>query len=114
MDKEQLDRLLMPDDGNEAHCLAHELFEIYEQEAWQKIEELDGACSARDGDKLRYIVHFIGGSAGNLGLVRLSGICRAVERAIDKRQFDDYGQAPEVIRAEFNLACEHFREAFGI
>lgn len=114
MNREQIDMLLMPDDGNEAHCLAKELFEIYSIEAREKLLKLEGACAERNAQEVRNIVHFIAGSASNLGLARFSAFCRATEKAIDEGKFTDFERAPEVIRGEFDAACESFRAAFGL
>ncbi len=114
MDREQIDMLLMADDGGETNALAKELFELYETESREKLEGLEEACERADGLALRRIVHFIAGSAGNLGLARLSSFYRNIESAIDAGKFRDFERAAPYIRREFEKSCRLFREEFGI
>ncbi len=114
MNREQLDMLLMTDDEEETNALAKELFEIYESESREKLKQIDGVCAARDAQGLRNIVHFIAGSAGNLGLSRLSAFYRAIEKTIDEGDFSDFERCPDCVRREFEESCRLFREEFGI
>jgi HPt (histidine-containing phosphotransfer) domain-containing protein len=114
MDREQIDMLLMADEEDGASSLAAELFELYESESREKLESLAETCDAGDADGLRKIVHFIAGSAGNLGLARLSVFLRGVECAIDEGKLDDFEACKVVIPQEFELSCSRFRAEFGL
>ena len=114
MDREQIDMLLMADDGDESNSLAAELFQIYEAESSEKLNDLERICEARDGAALRKLVHFIAGSAGNLGLARLSAFYRAIERAIDGGAMDDFEACAKYIPQEFEQSCEAFRRTFNL
>jgi HPt (histidine-containing phosphotransfer) domain-containing protein len=114
MEREQIDMLLMPEEGDESNSLAAELFELYEAESSEKLAGLSGVCDARDAAGLRKIVHFVAGSSGNLGLARLSAFLRGVERAIDDGKLEDFEACRVVIPQEFESSCARFREVFGI
>jgi len=114
MDREQIDMLLMAEDEGESDSLARELFDLYETESKRKLSELDQICRERDGEALRKLVHFIAGSAGNLGLMRLSGFYRGIEHAIDIGALENYEACARLIPREFELSCKAFREALGL
>lgn len=114
MDREQIDMLLMSEDEEESNSLARELFTLYETESSKKLTELDQICRERDSDELRKLVHFIAGSAGNLGLARLSAFYRGIERAIDGGVLEDYEACARLIPREFERSCEEFSKALGL
>jgi HPt (histidine-containing phosphotransfer) domain-containing protein len=115
MDREQIDMLLMGDeDEAEVNSLARELITIYEAEAARKLSELDQICRNRDCDALRKLVHFIAGSAGNLGMMRLCAFYRGIERAIDAGVLEDYEACAKFIPLEFDLGCKHFTRTLDL
>ena len=114
MDREQIDMLLMTGDEDESTSLAEELFQLYESESREKFENLDVICRERDAVALRKVVHFIAGSASNLGLARMSAFYRGIEHAIDQGRLEDYDSCAKLIRQEFEGSCELFRKEFGI
>jgi len=114
MDSEQIDMLLMAEDGDEASSLASELFVLYYNESMEKLKSLPGICEKRDAEALQRLVHFIAGSAGNLGLMRLSAFYRGIEQAIDAGELEDYDACAVAIPQEFQLSCQSFRERFGL
>ena len=66
VDREQIGMLLMSDDPEEVAMLAGQLFDLFVDEAEQKLADLDSVCAAGDVAAFRKIVHFVAGSAGNL------------------------------------------------
>ncbi|PXA02888.1 hypothetical protein DDZ13_14835 [Coraliomargarita sinensis] len=114
MDREQIDMLLMAEDGDESTALARELFHLYESESREKLAALDQICRDRDGDALRRVVHFIAGSAGNLGLMRLSAFYRGIEHAVDDGELEDYEACARLIPREFELSCREFSQSLGL
>lgn len=115
MDREQIDMLLMSEDDEEdSQSLASELFMLYKSESDEKLSELDQICENRDGDALRRLVHFIAGSAGNLGLMRLNNFYRGIEHAIDEGVLEDYKSCAELIPREFELSCKEFSRELGL
>ncbi|MGZ0654066.1 Hpt domain-containing protein [Coraliomargarita sp. W4R53] len=114
MDREQIDMLIMGDEGDEDTTLARELFDLFSTESEAKLEELPEVCAQGNSLQLRNIVHFIAGSAGNLGLARLAAFYRAIEHAIDAKQLVDISKVERPIRLEFELAREAFRVDFNL
>jgi len=114
MDREQIDMLLMVEDDEDSTSLVRELFDLFESESQEKLERLSEVCERNDALGLRKIVHFVAGSAGNLGLSRLSGFYRAIERAIDNQDLVRIGHCEGPVRQEFEDACEAFRKEFDL
>lgn len=114
MDREQIDMLLMSDEDDADTSLARELFELFVTESTEKLEALPEVCARGDTRKLRDIVHFIAGSAGNLGLARLAAFYRGIERAIDENALTDISGCEQPIRQEFEYAREAFRADFNL
>lgn len=114
MDREQIDMLLMGDEDDVESSLARELFELFVTESAEKLDALPEVCAQGDALKLRNIVHFIAGSAGNLGLARLAAFYRAIERAIDEGALTEISDCEPPIRQEFEYAREAFRANFNL
>lgn len=113
MDREQIDMLIMGDEGDTDTALARELFELFANESASKLDNLAEVCARGDLLQLRSIVHFIAGSAGNLGLARLAAFYRAIEQAIDVKQLTDISGCEQAIRQEFEYARDAFRADFN-
>jgi HPt (histidine-containing phosphotransfer) domain-containing protein len=115
MDRNQIDMLLMVgDDGADSSAFVRELFDLFQRDGTNKLKELDAVCAANDTIGLREIVHFVGGSAGNLGLVHLAGYLRAVEEAIDAGRLRELSRCAAPIRGAFTEACRAFSDEFEI
>ena len=114
MDREQIDSLLMAEDEEDSKSLARELFTLYETESREKLAEIDRICRERDSDALRKLVHFIAGSAGNLGLTRLHAFYRGIEQAIDDGELDDFQACARLIPREFERSCKAFCQALDL
>ena len=114
MDRNQIDTLILGDEGNTDMTLLRELFDLFVNESATKLEALPAVCAQGDVQQLRSIVHFIDGSACHLGLVRLAAFYRAIERAVDEQQLTDITEVAAPIRREFELAREAFRADFNL
>lgn len=114
MDREQIDMLIMGGEGDADTSLARELFELFANESASKLDDLAEICASGDLLQLRNAVHFVAGSAGNLGLARLAGFYRGIEQAIDKGSLTDILGLENVVRQEFEIAREAFRADFGL
>ncbi|HKK18155.1 MAG TPA: Hpt domain-containing protein [Opitutales bacterium] len=114
MDREQIDMLLMADDEEESDALVRELFALFDTESSAKLDELDRICRERDAEGLRKLVHFIAGSAGNLGLARLSAFYRGIERAIDQGELEDFDGCAKLIPREFELSRGEFKKSLAL
>ena len=114
MDRELIDMLLMDDGDGTDLTLARELFDLFATESARKLDALPAVCAESDTQKLREIVHFIAGSAGNLGLARLAAFYRGIERAIDGGELTDLTGCEAPIRQEFVYARDAFRADFNL
>lgn len=114
IDREQIDMLLMVQDDEDTTDLVRELIELFETESRAKLIELDKVCMIDAVVDLRKMVHFVAGSAGNLGLARLAAFYRAVEQAIDSGQLIELCDAAQPIRDEFESAIAAFRIEFDL
>jgi HPt (histidine-containing phosphotransfer) domain-containing protein len=115
MERGQIDMLLMGDESeDETNLLIREIFAIYQTEAVEKLSELDQICRNRDGEALRKLVHFIAGSAGNLGMMRLCAFYRGIERAINAGVLEDYEACAKLIPREYDLGCEQFTRTLDL
>ncbi len=114
MERERIDSMLVSDSEEEAHSLVAELYALFKEESDAKIEQLGLACRENDVSAVRGIVHFIAGSAGNLGLVRLANYYRTIERAIDAGGVEDVSAGERPIRDEYVAACEAFEREFRL
>jgi HPt (histidine-containing phosphotransfer) domain-containing protein len=118
MDREQIDMLLLSDEGDAGSdsdtSLACELYQLFEAEGSTKLGQLSAVCARGETTALRDIVHFIAGSAGNLGLARLCAFYRAIECAIEEKSLTDISACEAPIRREFEYAREAFRAEFNL
>lgn len=114
MNREQIDMLLMLEDEEDSSSLAAELFELYRTGAVEKLAQLDQICAERDGVSLRKLVHYIAGSAGNLGLMRLHSFYRGIEEAIEHGVLEDFEACARLIPIEFELSCRAFSQALDL
>jgi HPt (histidine-containing phosphotransfer) domain-containing protein len=108
MDHVQFDMLFKGDDGSLELELATELIELFRIECDRKLDTLTDVCAQGDADGLRHIVHFIAGSAGNLGLARLHAFYRAIERGIEANSIVDLTLCEAPIRKEYETGCAAF------
>ncbi|MGB0744008.1 MAG: Hpt domain-containing protein [Opitutales bacterium] len=114
LDHDQIEMLFMADDGGDSNSLALELFTLYKDEAEPKLAQLEQICQDRDADALRKVVHFIAGSAGNIGIMRFSLFCRGIEVAIDQGLLEDFDACARLIPEQFGLSNKAYAESLGL
>lgn len=114
VDSEQIDMLFGDPETGLDTTLMRELFELFQTELTSKLDTLTDLCAKGDVDALRQVVHFIAGSAGNLGLARLCAFCRGIEGAIDDRSLVSIADCEKPIREAFAESCEAFRQELDI
>jgi len=112
MDREQIDMLIMSDAGDADTSLAKELFELFASESSGKLDGLAEICASGDLRAFRDVIHFVAGSAGNLGLARLAAFYRGIECAVDEGCLKDITGVEDVVRGEFEIALEAFKADF--
>ena len=114
MDRELIDMLLLCDEDEPDLDLANELFELFETESASKLDSLEEVCASGDVMELKKIVHFVAGSAGNLGMSRLNAFYRAIEAAIEAEELVDISDCETPIRQAFDQARMSFRADFNL
>jgi HPt (histidine-containing phosphotransfer) domain-containing protein len=112
---EQIEMLMMVDeDEGDSSAFLLELYDLFRTESEKKLSTVEAICAVNDVEALRKVVHFIGGSAGNIGIACLAGFYRAVEQAINEGRLTDVTQCAEPIQAAFTAGCSVFCGEFGI
>ena len=110
IDRDQIE-MLLGDDGDDGDLgLVIELFEMFCDEIDEKLSELDEACKNNESNELRKIVHYIGGSAGNLGMFRLSVYYRAIENSIDANELVDLSKYHSSLHDVYKEAREAYQK----
>ncbi|MFA5257275.1 MAG: Hpt domain-containing protein [Opitutales bacterium] len=79
IDREQFDMLVETGEDDASGMLV-ELLDLFTGEAEPKFLELHQASSDVDRHKCNRIAHALAGASANLGLLRLSMLCRAFEQ----------------------------------
>jgi HPt (histidine-containing phosphotransfer) domain-containing protein len=112
MDEEQVEMLAVVDEGDGEQSLLVELYEMFVEESGGKLSKLELLCESGDLAGLRKLVHFVAGSAANIGFLRLSHYYRNIEKAIDTGILKDIAGAAVPIRASFQSSCEYFEKTY--
>lgn len=103
IDNEQFEMLVATGEDEAAEMLA-ELLELYTGEAEPKFVELYQAAGEVDRHKCNRIGHALAGASANLGLLRLSKLCRAYENGAkadwSKEDLEDGAKAIESLYHE--------------
>lgn len=98
IDQDQFEMLVATGE-DEAREMLDELLELYTTEAEPKFIELYSAAEEVDRHKCNRIAHALAGASANLGLLRLSHVCRAYEQGaktdLSKEDLQDGAQAIE-------------------
>lgn len=114
VDRGQMEMLVMSEDPEEVAGLAKELYDLFVSEADGKVSELASVCGSKDLAGLRKIVHFIAGSAGNLGLLQLSAFLRGLEHEVDAGAVQDFTLCGEIVQREYQTSCAAFVTEFNL
>jgi FOG: HPt domain len=114
VDAEQIEMLTMVDEEDSGGGLVAELFGLFKSESDPKLDQLAEICASNDSAQLRKIVHFIAGSAGNIGLNQLSLALRRVEEGIDSGEIEDITGAEDPIRNVYERSCSYMVENHGV
>ncbi len=93
----QLQRPEMPN-------LIHRVIDIFVNEATGKIQEMDDAYQAKDMEKIAFVAHALKSSSGNLGALRLSGVCEQLELKGKTGDFDGITEVMPTFKIEYQKA----------
>ena len=103
LDHEQIEVLSsMNDDGDDS--ILTELVTLFVKENEPRFKDIEQCCQKKDAAELRKHVHFIAGSTANIGLQRVSTLCRQVERAILDQSFEAFSDLPSALNKEYQDA----------
>jgi len=116
VDHDQIDGLLRTDPSSESLNLelAGDLIELFKSENGRELERLPEVCAGGDLTMFRQIVHFVAGSAGNLGMAHLHAFLSATEKAVDQGKLADLSGAAPKIQGEYEASIQAFCEAFKL
>ena len=107
-DPGHFDGIFDPGDPAARKTLLSEIYGLFREEAGSRVAALDSISDKATGGEFREAVHFIAGSAANLGMARLAGLCRGVEQAILEGTAFDRESCRTAVRAEYEAACAAF------
>lgn len=94
--------------NEEASEFLDDLFVTFNAQIEPRLPELNRAVEQHQPEPLRKVVHFIAGSASNMGMTRLAALCRNTEQAIKANAFDEY----ETFARQFDAELAQGRKAF--
>ena len=100
IDSEQA-QMLLSVPGETSDSLLKELITLFVNENEPRLGDVARCCSEKDEEQLRQEVHFLGGSAANLGIQRMATLCKQSEVAIMRQEFDAYDSLPKVLQEEY-------------
>ena len=104
---------IVGDDLDSAGPLLIELISLFEEENHPKLAEIREACGKRDLPALARHIHFVAGSSGNMGLQRLSMLCRSIEKRCHKGdQTLDLDEVFASVHSTFSNSLESFHARF--
>lgn len=86
-----------------------DLIRTFETEVAPRFSEIRDTAQTKDAQGLRRIAHFVAGSAANMGLLRLSTLCRNIEREIDDQRFKAWEDVMPQVQREYEAALEAIR-----
>ncbi len=81
--------------------LLDDLIETFTGVCGPKVDSLPSVAGRREPALLREEIHFIGGSAANIGLFRLAELCRCIEQQIRENRFTAFEQVAAFVQTEY-------------
>jgi HPt (histidine-containing phosphotransfer) domain-containing protein len=113
LDEEHLEMLASVDDDGSSN-LIKSLVETFVRDNECRFDSITDACTQQDMDALRKHTHFICGSTANLGLCRVSALCRQVEKSILDGQFSSFEAFPDQLKTEYREGMNHLKMKIGL
>jgi|GEM_PF-3530644 len=113
LDREQVE-LLQVAAGDCGAAFFDDLIKTFQSESAPRIERLERECGAKNLPEIRRHCHFVAGSAANIGLERLSKLCRNIEKQCDEGTFTAFDTCVPVVRSEMSTAVKEIRALLAV
>lgn len=113
LDDEQLEMLTIMAE-EEGDDLINELIGLFKEESGSIVEDLTSICVNHDLVEFRKKIHFVAGSAGNIGLKRLNLTLRKIEESLDEGRLTDLSGADTQIRALYRESVAYIAGKFKV
>ena len=78
----------------------------YIRDGGQRLQALHDALAAGDAEAVRQQAHSFKGSSGNLGALRVTGICLEIEQYARERDLAAAGTLMEALENQFQKSCD--------
>lgn len=113
LDNEQVELLSMAA-GDAGNAFFEDLIETFKNECTPRLERLGDAIAEKSLEEIKRHIHFIAGSAANIGLSRLSRLCRKIEEQCDENTFSAFDQCRQVVSSEVEISLVKIREQLAM
>lgn len=84
----------------------HTLVVSFVRDGRQRIEALHAALADKDAEQTRQQAHSFKGSSGNLGALRVTGLCLEIEQHARRNDLTSADALMEALENEFRKACD--------
>lgn len=81
----------------------------FELDGGQRLEALHQAFAGNDAEQARQQAHSFKGSSGNLGALRVAGLCLEIERYARQEELYTAATLMEALENEFQKACDDLK-----
>lgn len=98
--------LLLAAAGDSAKAFFDDIINTFRAECSPRIEAMAEACAAQDINVIKRHIHFIAGSSANIGLGRLSTLCRNIEKQCDDDAFTAFDTCVPIVQQEIQTAID--------
>jgi HPt (histidine-containing phosphotransfer) domain-containing protein len=106
LDPEQIALLKSAGEG-----LLEELIDTFEAECAPRLQQLQTECAAAALPDIRTSVHFLAGSAANIGLLRFAELCRAIENQIIEERLSAFEAIYPTVATEYAYGMAELLES---
>lgn len=113
IDEEQVEMLSSVEEDT-GDSLLKELVVTFIRDNEPRFELLAQSCANRNLETLRQHAHFLCGSTANLGILRVSQLCRQAEKAMIEGQFDAFESFPIQLQAEYQTGMSELKVRAGL
>ena len=113
IDEDQVEMLSSVEEDT-GDSLLKELIVTFVRDNEPRLDLLAESCMKRDLVALRQHTHFMCGSTANLGILRVSQLCRQAEKAIIDGEFDAFEAFPDQLKQEYQIGMSALKARAGL